>query len=124
MWDTHGGFGGDGDENKSYCVTEGPFSFKKWETTVLEDKQTIVVGTCFGHLETISDGCVETSKLPEFSRCLRRRFNGNMPNISQVLDAVNNNGLEDFFKFEGFLKRELHSHIHERVGKSFFSFYF
>ncbi|XP_047125486.1 uncharacterized protein LOC105843588 isoform X2 [Hydra vulgaris] len=94
MWDDDGGFGSDGDKNIAYCVGKG----EEEEITAESNK------------------CFETSRLPIYNKCLRRRFNGVVPNISEIIDVMIKIKPENFLTFENTLRRLWHNKVHNRIG--------
>ena len=120
MWDNYGGFGSNGAKDMAYCVTGGIFSVKNWQASRFEDREALSRETCMGNDQntTNSNKCIETSHVPFFSKCLRRRFNGNVPNITVVRGAINELGPKDFLTFESIVRNDWHNIIHKRVGKN------
>ena len=119
MWDNDGGFGSDGVKDMAYCVGGGIFSAENWQTSRFEDREAVSQETCITdeQLTVESNKCIETSRFPLYSRCLRRRFNGNVPNISEVLDVINRLEPKEFFKFERTVRQIWHNLIHKRIGR-------
>ena len=124
MWDNNGGFGGNGNKTKGYCVTGGVFSLDKWTTSSLEDRRTVGRDTCVGLQQSPeTKKCIEDTVLPKYSKCLRRRFNGRVPSIGLVLNVIKRFDLKDFLRFESIVRDDWHNLIHNSVGK-FVVYYF
>ncbi|XP_065644294.1 uncharacterized protein LOC100199661 isoform X2 [Hydra vulgaris] len=118
MWDIYGGFGGDGAKSIGYCVTEGIFSLNNWKTSKFEDRKTVILETCRVNQEESSESvkCIETANIPFLNKCLRRRFNGNVPNISSIFHVINNLLPNEFPSFERVVRNNWHNTIHKAIG--------
>ncbi|XP_020902888.1 uncharacterized protein LOC110241373 [Exaiptasia diaphana] len=79
------GFGGNG-HGGEYCVTSGPFNRYQWQTTASNHRQ-----------------------------CLKRRFNGNPPDIVAVAEIMKYNDRQ-FNDFEIAVRDTLHDNMHCRIG--------
>ena len=87
VWDATCGFGGDGSDSSS-CVTTGPFAWPFWSMTP-------------------SAG----------SGCLRRGFNGNVPDCATVA-FVQQFDLESFDSWRVAIEVNLHNTVHCRIGQT------
>ncbi|XP_065061998.1 hemocyanin 1-like isoform X1 [Rhopilema esculentum] len=104
------GLGGNGSETNGFCVSSGMFQHPKWKTPYFNDNLDIVLSTIdiYGDLE-------EDEVLPNLSDCLRRYFDGHLPDSLHVQRAL---GLppENFTDFDLNLRVNYHDTIHNAVG--------
>ena len=125
-WDKSGiwtnesyGLGGNGIESSGFCVQDGEFRQGKWHTPFFNDNLDIVTSTIdiYGDLDT-------KFVTPDLSDCLRRYFDGNLPNQLHVQRALSLPA-ERFSDFDINLRINYHDMIHNSIGMylSIFSFF-
>lgn len=105
------GLGGNGIESKGFCVQDGEFRQGKWHTPFFNDNLDIVTSTIdiYGDLD-------EKSVTPDLSDCLRRYFDGDLPQELHVQRALSLPA-ERFSDFEINLRINYHDMMHNSVGK-------
>ena len=105
------GLGGNGSETNGFCVSSGMFQHPKWKTPYFNDNLDIVLSTIdiYGDLE-------EDEVLPNLSDCLRRYFDGYLPDSLHVQRALRLPP-ENFTDFDVNLRVNYHDTIHNAVGE-------
>nr|XP_012559473.1 tyrosinase [Hydra vulgaris] len=111
MWDEDGGFGGNGNAKKGFCVDNGEFQVGKWQP--LRYSSDISIRTCRIN-EIIDEKCLNTTEISAFKSCLRRRFHGKLPEYNIVLKIIDS--VEDLLSFELVTRSYWHSLLHNIIG--------
>ena len=105
------GLGGNGDPERGFCVQSGMFREHKWLTPFFNDNLDIILSTL-----DIYDKLDPDEVTPNLSDCLRRFFDGTLPNSIHVKRALDLPA-EDFTDFDINLRVNYHDAVHNVVGK-------
>ena len=106
------GLGGNGDELEGFCVQDGMFRERKWKTPFFNDNLDILLSTIdiYGNID-------DDDVTPKLSDCLRRFFDGDLPDALHVKRALDLPA-KDFADFDINLRINYHDTIHNAIGKS------
>ena len=105
------GLGGNGVPNEGFCVQSGMFRENEWQTPYFNDNLDIVLSTLdvYGELDS-------NEVTPELSDCLRRFFDGALPDALHVKRALNLSA-EEFADFDINLRINYHDAVHNGIGR-------
>lgn len=109
LW--RGELGGNGDESYGFCVQSGMFREGKWKMPFFNDNLDIVLSTIDIYGEIEGDDVT-----PKLSDCLRRFFDGQLPDTLHVTRALALPA-KNFSDFDINLRVNYHDTIHNSVGK-------
>ena len=114
MWKNIGGFGGNGDSSKAYCVTTGYFKYLNWVTLEYENKVDILLDTCDGKYNKTF--CIRTGKT-QYKGCLRRSFGKHTPSYKSLFTTINDLTVNQFNIFENRVRVHWHDAVHNCIGQ-------
>ena len=145
MWDADGGFGGNGDPSRGYCVTNGPFSFTKYKSIIglrsLNERRYVAEKNCEKYIKTgircpfnnyIFQNfgwkfdyakCYFSYLDRRFTSCLRRSFQWYPPSLRAIQSLIEVSSPENWHEFDFILMNHLHDRVHLNVGKSLSAIY-
>lgn len=105
------GLGGNGDAAQGFCVQSGLFREQKWRTPFFNDNLDIVLSTI-----DIYDDIDDDTVKPKLSDCLRRFFDGRVPDTVHVERALDIPA-DNFKDFDINLRINYHDIVHNAIGE-------
>ena len=139
MWDKEGGFGGNGDPEKGYCVTDGPFGLDKYKVIVnltsKNDRTYIAEKNCEKYIhegvrcpsrQTIYENpkwrsqyakCYYAYLDMQYTSCLRRSFQWYPPSLKCVKNLIEMMSSKNWDDFGILIMGHLHDRVHFNVGE-------
>ena len=141
MWSSFGGFGGTGDPNKGFCVTDGPFNMEEYRVAI--PLLNVTDREYFGHRNCekyVDEGlrcksldriytsydfkkkytlCKEIYFDERYSFCLRRNFLWKPASLKNVQNVIKMTDINDWDNFANIIMFHFHDRIHLIVGKKY-----